>query len=124
MNLVDSCGWLEYLSGGPNAGYFGRILADTEKLIVPTIVIFEVTRRLLQQGREDVAERATAVMDRTNVVELDLATAIVAARLSSQLGLSMADSIILATAQACDATIWTQDAHFKDVAGVKYVEKK
>jgi hypothetical protein len=36
----------------------------------------------------------------------------------------MADSIILATAHACDATLWTQDEHFKGMEGVRYKEKK
>jgi len=41
-----------------------------------------------------------------------------------ELGLPMADSVMLATARAYNATLWTQDAHFKDVEGVKYVEKR
>jgi predicted nucleic acid-binding protein len=36
----------------------------------------------------------------------------------------MADSFILATAKEFEATIWTQDADFKNIDGVKYFPKK
>jgi predicted nucleic acid-binding protein len=38
--------------------------------------------------------------------------------------LAMADSIILATAHASDATLWTQDEHCKGIEGIKYKEKR
>jgi predicted nucleic acid-binding protein len=123
MNIVDSCGWLEYLANGPNSGFFEEVLRDTNKLLVPTITVFEVTKRLLQQGREDAASKAVAGMQYGTIVELDLATAAMAAKLACELGLSLADSIILATARMRNATLWTQDAHFKGIEGVRLIGK-
>jgi predicted nuclease of predicted toxin-antitoxin system len=36
----------------------------------------------------------------------------------------MADSIILATARANEAMVWTQDKDFKDLEDVQYFSKK
>jgi len=124
MNLVDSSGWIEYFGEGLNAEFFAPPIQDTGDLVVPTICIFEVFRWVLRyQGEPDAAEGAT-FMEQGLVVPLDDTVALVAARLSIETGLATADSIILATARAHDATLWTQDAHFKDVEGVKYIEKR
>jgi predicted nucleic acid-binding protein len=58
------------------------------------------------------------------VVDLDREIALIAADLSIELKLPMADSLILATARAHNATVWTQDEHFKNIEGVKYIEKR
>jgi predicted nucleic acid-binding protein len=58
------------------------------------------------------------------VVDLDRDIALEAARLSRELKLALADSVILATARAHEATLWTQDEHFKDIEGVKHIEKR
>ena len=76
MNLVDSCGWLEYLADGPNAGYFAPAVENTEKLLVPTICILEVFKRVLQQRGEDATLQAVALMQQGNVVDLDVGIAI------------------------------------------------
>ena len=123
MNLVDSSGWLEYLTKGQNGPLFLPIIQDTDNLLVPTIAIYEVVKRVaLLLGAESALE-ITGVMSAGQQVDLDRTLAIEAARTSLQLKLSMADSIILATAQAYDAVLWTQDAHFKDIQGVRYIEK-
>ena len=67
---------------------------------------------------------AAGILSRGTVVDLDRQDAIEAARLSFQLKLAMADSIILATARTHKAILWTQDAHFKDIEGVRYIEKR
>jgi predicted nucleic acid-binding protein len=124
MNLVDSSGWLEYFADGPNASFFSRPIQDLGQLVVPTLSIFEVFKRILQQRGEGDALQAIAVMQQATVVELTSPLALDSARLSREAHLPMADSIILATARAFGATLWTQDADFKDMEGVKYVEKK
>jgi len=124
MNLVDSCGWLEYVADGPNADFFMSPIKNSSKLIVPTICIFEVFKRLHVQRGEDIAMRAVSGMRRGLVIELDSQTAVIAAKLSVDLKLPMADSIILATARAYKAVIWTQDKDFKGIDGVEYIEKK
>ena len=120
MNLVDSCGWLEYLTDGPNAGFFAGPLEDQEKLLVPAICITEVCKRVLQQRGEDEALHTAALMQQGNVIALDSAIAIEAARLGSKHNIPLADGIILATAYMHKAVIWTQDADFKGLRDVKY----
>jgi predicted nucleic acid-binding protein len=124
MNVVDSSGWLEYFINGDNAAFFAPAIEDTEAVIVPTISLFEVFKRVLIEKNRDGALEAVALMKGGQVVDLDDNLALVAAELSYELKLPLADSIILATAREYDATLWTQDAHFKDIEGVKYVEKR
>jgi toxin FitB len=124
MNVIDSSGWLEYFTGGENASFFAPAIQDVANVVVPTVSIFEVFKRtLIEKSRTDALE-AVAVMYDGNVIDLDREIALIAADLSFELKLPMADSIILATARAHEAILWTQDEHFKDVEGVKYKEKK
>ena len=124
MNVVDSCGWLEYLADGPNADFFAQAVENVGELVVPTISIYEVFKRVLQQRDEDAALQAAAVMQQGMVVVLDPTMALNAAKLSTDFRLPLADSVILATAWAYNATLWTQDADFKGVDSVQYVEKR
>lgn len=123
MNLVDSCGWLEYLADGPNAGFFAGYLEDQEKLLVPTICITEVFKRVLQQRGEDASLLSTALMQQGNVVALDSTIAVEAARLGYKHSIPLADGIILATAYMHKAVIWTQDADFKGLRDGKIVRQ-
>lgn len=120
MNVVDSSAWLEYLANGPNASFFAKAIEDTQQLIVPTLSLFEVFKRVLEQRGEGDALQAVAVMRQGMVVDLDTPIALQAAKLSAEHRLPMADSIILATARSYDAMLWTQDADFKDLLGVQY----
>lgn len=121
MNVVDSCGWLEYLADGPNAEFFAPALESPEDLVVPTISIYEVFRRVLQQRGEGDALQAVALMQQGSIVDLTPPLAIEAARTGLALGLPMADSIMLVTARERSATLWTQDPGFEGVDGVRYV---
>lgn len=124
MNVIDSSGWLEYFIGGENASFFAPAIQDVPNVVVPTISIYDVFKRtLIEKGRTDALE-AVAIMYDGEVVDLDREIALIAADLSIELKLPMADSIILATARAHKATLWTQDEHFKDIEGVKYIEKR
>ena len=124
MNVVDSSGWVEYLTDGANARFFGSSIRDAENLVIPTVRLYQVFKRVLLELSEEKAPDAIGMMSFGKVVELSREYAIEAARLSTETKLAMADSIILATARAHDATLWTQDNHFKDIEGVKYIEKK
>lgn len=124
MNVVDSSAWLEYFANGPNAGFFGKAIEDTAKLVVPSLTIFEVFKRILQQRTEGDALQAIAVMRQGHVVDLDTQIALTAAKLSVELRLPLADSVILATARVSDATLWTQDADFKEMPKVQYRRRK
>ena len=123
MNVVDSSGWLEYLADGPNADFFAPAIENTRELITPSISLYEVFKRILQQRSEDDALRAIAIMAQGQVIDLDMTLALNAAKTSAELRLPMADSIILATARAYDATVWTQDQDFDGIEGVQYIEQ-
>jgi predicted nucleic acid-binding protein len=123
MNVVDSSGWLEYFAKGKNAHFFAAAIQETDSLVVPTICLYEVFKRMLSQRGEEEALQAVGIMSLGATAELTQEIAINAARISSELKLAMADSIILATARAHDATLWTQDADYAEIEGVKYVEK-
>ncbi|MEM7332529.1 MAG: type II toxin-antitoxin system VapC family toxin [Chloroflexota bacterium] len=123
MNVMDSSGWLEYFADGPNADFFAPAIENTDELIVPTISLYEVFKRVLQQLGEDKALEAVAVMMQGRVVELDSAIAINAAKLSDELKIPMADSIMLATARNLDGDLWTQDSDFASLPNVQYIAK-
>jgi toxin FitB len=123
LSIVDSSGWLEYLVDGPNADFFAPAIENTPQLIVPSISILEVFKWVLRERGEDAALQSAALMQQGTVIELDAAVCFRAARLSLDYKLPLADSVILATAQAHQAQLWTQDADFKDITGVRYRPK-
>jgi predicted nucleic acid-binding protein len=108
--------------GGVHEPPAGAVEAPDE-LIVPTVSIYEVFERVLQQRGEGDALQAVAVMQQGTVVDLTTSIALEAARTGSVLGIPMADSIILATSRAFEATLWTQDSDFANIEGVEYVER-
>lgn len=123
MNIVDSSGWLEYFSDGPNADYFAEPLGNVSELLVPTIILYEVFKVVCRQRGEDSALQATALMQQGRIIELSSSIALLAAKLSLDAKIPMADSIILATTQTNDATLWTQDNDFEGLPGVRYFPK-
>src|SRR5439155_19430101 len=109
-NVVDSSGWLEYFSDAQNASFFAPAIETPSLLIVPSISIIEVFRHLLLRCAEKDAFQAIECMLQGRVVDLDVETAVNAAKLGVLHRIPMADSIILATGLAHDAVIWSQDA--------------
>ena len=124
MNVVDSSAWLEYFADGPNASFFAKPIEDPPELLVPTLSLFEVFKRVLQQRDENAALHVVAVMQQATVVDLEAVTAVNAARISAELKLPLADSVILATARQYGAELWTQDADFNGIEGVQYRKRK
>ena len=124
MNVVDSSAWLEYFAGGPNAAFFAPAIEDQKRLVVPSVCLYEVFKLILREaGKKEALEKAAA-MRQGKVVDLTTSLAIHAASLSLKHHLAMADSIVLATAQAHHALVWTQDADFKTLTSVKYRRKR
>lgn len=123
MNVVDSSGWLEFFADAQNASFFAPVIANLEELVVPTISLYEVYKRVLQQRGPADAAAAVAGMQQGQIVALDSHIAIQAATISHAEHLPMADSIMLASARECGATLWTEDDHFRDMPGVRYVAK-
>lgn len=124
MNVVDSSGWLEYFTDGANAEAFKPLIADEASLIIPTVCLYEVFKITLARAGEDEAVRVAGLMSFGQIIDFNREVALVAAPISIQYKLAMADSVIYAIAQMRNATLWTQDAHFKDLPGVQYIEKK
>lgn len=124
MNIVDSSGWLEYFADEANADFFALPIENVEELLVPTISLYEVFKRVLQQTGENKALEAVATMMQGLVIDLDSKTTIDAARLSHDLKIPMADSIMLATARMHQAILWSQDSDFANQPDVKYIKKQ
>lgn len=126
MILIDSYGWIEYFADGQLAENYAAFIeeADAENTVTPTIVIYEVYKRIKSVKGEEKALEAYAQMARTKIVELTSSISLKAADISMALDLGMADSIVLATARAYNAEVITSDEHLKGLEGVKFVEKQ
>jgi predicted nucleic acid-binding protein len=124
MNIVDSSGWLAYFADDINAKHFLTPLNDSSTLVVPTVTIYEVFKVILRESSENDALQAIIAMQKGTVVDLTASLAIAASKMSLEHHLPMADSIILATAQEFNATLWTQDSGVKHIRNVKYFPKK
>ncbi len=112
--VVDSSGWLEYLTEDTKADLFAPYLKSPESLLLPTIVVYEVYKTLLAKKGSTLAEffAVHAYGFRDRLISLDASLSFLAARLSLEKGLHMADAIIYATAQAHGAQLITSDTHF------------
>ena len=124
MNLVDSSAWLEYFADGPNTKHFAPVVKIPDQLVVPSVTLYEVCKVVLRESDENNALQACAAMQKGQVIPLDAKLAIAASKLSLLHRLPMADAVILATAREHGAILWTQDAHFREIAGVRYYPKK
>jgi predicted nucleic acid-binding protein len=124
MNVVDSSGWLEYFARGSNASFFAPVVKATDILVVPTVCMYEVFKRLLAQRGEEGALQAIGIMSLGIIADLTREITVSAAYISSKFKIAMADSFILATARANNAILWTQDADFEGIDGVHYIDKK
>lgn len=122
-HIVDSSAWLEYFADGPNAPHFAAIIEKPAQLLVPSIILLEVFKRVSQQRDDAMALQCVAVMQQSSVVDLDAALAVRAATLGQRHRLPLAGSIVYATAQAAGATVWTQDADFDGLPGVRFWPK-
>jgi predicted nucleic acid-binding protein len=123
LNVIDSSAWLEYFANGPNAEAFKGAVEDIERLVVPSVCVYEVFRRILKQRDERTALRRISNLLQGRVVDLDAELALTAARLGVEHGLPLADSIVYATARAHGATLWTQDSDFEGLEDVRYVAR-
>lgn len=124
MNVVDSSGWLEFLTDGPNAEVFEEPLSDPSRLVVPVITIYEVFKKILLERDETAGLEAVALMQQGELVNIEASTALSAAKLSLEERLPMADALILATARQRRAVLWTQDRDFEGLDGVRFVGKR
>ena len=124
MNLVDTSGWLEYFAESDNASNYESAILNTAKLLVPTMVIYEVFKKILLDFDENKALIAIGHMKLGKIISIDEEIAVYAAKVSTEKKLPMADSIIYAVASRYNAVIYTQDDHFSKLMNVKFFKKK
>ncbi len=119
MVVLDSSGWIEYFTDGPKAAAYARYLEGREPILTPTVVVYEVYKKIKRERGEDLALLCLSQLSKTELVPLDQPTALLAADLSLELSLPMADAFVLATARMQGAQLVTSDADFRGIAGVK-----
>ena len=124
MNVVDTSGWIAFFFGDDNVESFAPLVEDTAHLIVPTVCLYEVFKKINAVADEAKALQVVAQMKQGRIVELTEAIALRAALVSLKHHLPMADSIILTTAWMAEATLWTQDDHFSGLPGVEYIKPR
>ena len=123
MILIDSYGWLEYFLEGPLADKYARYIeeANEENCVTPTVVVYEVYKRVRSIRGEQNALEAYSQITRTKIIELTSQIALEAAEISLSANIGMADSIVIATAKAHNAEVMTSDKHLKDFKECKFI---
>lgn len=121
MFLIDSSGWVEFLTDGPLAAEYSKYLKDTSKIKTPTIVIYEIYKKIKRERTEEEALLAVSLLNGTSVIQLSESIALFAADLSIQYSLPMADAIVYATALEEGCKVITSDSHFKGLDKVVFV---
>lgn len=122
VKLVDSCGWLDVLAGTPLGEAYRPAITCYRELLVPSVCVLEVARRLLDDAGDAAATEAVAMMGQARVAPLDLALALDAARLGQACRLPFPDNAVLALALRYGADLWTHDEHFRDLPGIHFIE--
>lgn len=122
-HVVDSSAWIAYLQGSESARHFSGVIEQLEDVIVPSIVLYEVFKKVSMEMGKESALQVLAHMQQCQIVGIDASTALTAASLSMEHKLPMADSLILAVTRHAQATLWTQDADFEGLPGVHYFAK-
>lgn len=113
MLLVDSSGWIEFFTDGPLSAEYSKYLKDLTRIVTPTIVLYEVYKKIKRERTEEDALFAVSLINRTSVIPLSESIALLAADLSLKHSLPMADAIVYATALEKNCKAVTSDTHFK-----------
>lgn len=121
MFLIDSSGWIEFFTNGTLADEYSRYAKDLSVIITPTIVLYEVYKKIKRERTEEEALTAVALINMTSVIPLTESVALFAADLSIKYSLPMADAIVYATALESDCRVVTSDAHFAGLEGVIFL---
>jgi len=124
MLLVDSSGWIEFFTAGTLAGEYSKYVKDPTKIITPTIVLYEVYKKIKRERSEEDALLAVSLINKTSIVPLSESIALLAADVSLRHSLPMADAVVYATALEEDCDIVTSDAHFNGLDRVVFLEKE
>ena len=123
MNVVDSSGWIEYLTDSPRADLFAKAIEQRDQLLVPTIALFEVHKILSRSLGIEIVDQCLTVMRLGRVLDLTDKRAIAASKAARQHGLALADAAMYSMAQEHNATFWTQDVDYQNLPAVRYFAK-
>jgi len=123
MNIIDTSLWLEYFAGTPLDESIINAISNSNEMYVPTICLYEVRKKFLNDNDADKAVTAINIMKNSTVININSNIALLASDISKQYKLPMADSIIYATAELYNAIIYTQDRHFENLKRVYYFAK-
>ena len=115
MLLIDSSGWIEFFTDGPRASEYSKYLNDLTKIVTPTVVLYEVYKKVRRERTEEDALLAVSLINRTSLIPLSESIALLAADLSLKYALPMADAIVYSTALEENCKVVTSDTHFKDL---------
>ncbi|MHB8883062.1 MAG: PIN domain-containing protein [Thermodesulfovibrionales bacterium] len=121
--LIDSSGWIEFFTDGPLAKEYAVHIKDPSKIVTPTIVLYEVYKKIKRERTESEALSAVSALNQTVVTDLSESIALLAADLSIKHALPMADAIVYASALENDCRVVTGDAHFRELDGVLFIGK-
>lgn len=121
MFLIDSSGWIEFFTNGVLISVFSRYMKDPAKIVTPTIVLYEVYKKIKRERTEEEALTAVSIINRTQVVDLSESIALFAADLSIKHSLPMPDAIVYATALEKNCKVVTSDTHFEQLDKVIFV---
>ena len=123
MIIVDSSCWIEYLMNTEIGANIASIIENADELIVPTIILYEVYKKLSAEKDEEYAKDVISYMQTATIIELNADLSLAAADISIKYKLPMADSIIYATSLQYSAVIYSCDIHFKNLPNVQYFLK-
>lgn len=123
MTLVDSVGWIEFFTNGPLASEYARYLQKPSEVVVPTVVLYEVYKKIKSEKNEEIALVAVATMQNAQIIPLTEELSLSAADLSLNHKLAMADAIVYASAIHENAKLVTSDKDLKGLPHVTYFPK-
>ena len=119
--LVDSSGWIEYWGDGPKAPLYDPYFGREERVLLPTIALYEVFKKFRASHGPGLADRFLSFAYRTRIVPFDEVLAVAAAENSIEHKLAMADAIIFTTACFYHAELVTSDRAFQGLPGVTLI---
>ena len=122
--LVDTCGWIEWLTDGVLANRYLPYLKTPETLVVPTSLQFELYKWAKREQGDVQALETVALTEQGRVIPFNTSLALYAADLAVEHQLSFADAIIYSTARQTGVPLVTSDGHFKGLPEVTYFSKK
>ena len=122
--LVDTCGWIEWLTNGKLAASFEPYFKHLSELIIPTLVQYELYKWICREKNSTLALEIIGTTENGNVIPLDTKLALYAADMATEYKLAMADAIVYTTSKSHNALLITADKYFKNLPNVKYFEKR